>query len=440
MKKIIVAITILIFLTAAAYAAETGTVTADVLKVRTSPEIRPDNLLTRVMQGSEVSIVDSNGEWIKIKTTSGATGWVKAEYVKRAPAAAPAPQPATETTADASDTGRVDADNLNLRSSPEINSGNLVSQLPRGSLVTVIEDNGQWMKIKTKGGAVGWVASVYIDRGRDKSPDTLLKTAQDIFHSSYRKETVTTIQGIEEYKVYNPRKVMEAYNILNKALSNTNLERMDMALLLRGKCMSVIGWYGYEFDRSFFNSMANEFEANSAGGNYIYKGRDFKALLEKFPGSNLTDDAAFELSSLPQAGSCSDAMECVFQRNLDAFRPFFKSYPGSPLVVQAIEVINASSVDVLLAESDLSGGSAGTYTFKRDTIINLLAEYRAMMQGLTSEVKLQALHPIAGAYAALGEPEKALEVFEAILKYYPKYEHIDQIKDSIKILKDKKKK
>lgn len=433
MKKLVIALSILIFAAVAARAADTGIVTADILKVRTSPEIRADNLLTRVSLGDTVAILETKGEWLKVKTSGGAVGWVKSEFVKRQPGESAAAQPA-----DAADTGRVDADILNIRSSPEITTGNLVTTISRGALITVLQDDGQWMKIRTQGGVTGWVASVYVDRGRDKSPDTLLKTAQDIYHGSYTKETTTTIQGVEEYKVYNPRKVMEAYNIINKAMSGVSPDRMDMALLLRGKCLAVIGWYGYEFDRSFFNGMSGEFERNDAGGNYIYKGKDFKSLLDKFPGSNLADDAAFELSSMPQAGTCNDAMECVLRRNLDAFRPFFKKYPESPLASQAVEVINASSVDVLLAESNLSDGTAGPYTFNRDTMINLLFEYRAMMLNVEPGAKLQALHPVAGAFAALGEPEKALEVFEAILKYYPKYEHIDQVKDSIKLLKNRK--
>ncbi len=55
----------------------------------------------------------------------------------------------------------ISSGSLNMRQGPGTNF-HVVTQLPRGTDVDVIERQGGWVKIKTKSGAVGWVSASYL--------------------------------------------------------------------------------------------------------------------------------------------------------------------------------------------------------------------------------------------------------------------------------------
>lgn len=60
----------------------TGVVKADpYLNVRMNPSTTA-TIVTTVNNGSTVTILESNNGWHKIKTSSGLTGWAKADYIK----------------------------------------------------------------------------------------------------------------------------------------------------------------------------------------------------------------------------------------------------------------------------------------------------------------------------------------------------------------------
>ena len=427
MKKPIVLIAIIMSLCAAGPVfGATGRVTADILNVRSSPEVAHGNLVTKIYENNSVTILETRGDWLKIKTSSGATGWVVAEFIKQ-------DQPPAKK-----ETGQVVADRLNLRSSPDLNDGNIVTLLTEGTSVTILETREDWLKVQTSSGSTGWVFAAYIDRAADNTPDGMLRRAQKLFAASSKIRESIELHGVEKYRVYDSNLVMQAYDLSDKALHMPGIARPDMALLLRGKCLTVIGWYGYQFDRNFFIEHKSEFEYNTTQDNYVYRGGDFKTLLEKYPDSNLVDDAAFEHSNLPKGGACNDILECKFKNALYGFKPFFKNYPDSNFVLQAIEIINAVSVDALLAEGDLSDGTAGSYTFNRDAVLNLLIEYREAVSPIKSENKLAALYPIAAAFAAMDRPDKARPLLEDIVKYYPNYEHLENVKKTLLSIKSAK--
>ena len=305
-----------------------------------------------------------------------------------------------------------------------------------GTEVTVLEDKGEWMRIKTQDGAAGWVASVYIDRGGNADPDSLLKSAQDIFHSSYRIERITFLDGSEEFKQYQPAKVMEAYNIVDRLLRTPGFTQQDTALLLRGRCLAVIGWYSDEFEPQFFTLHQGEFRGNEPAGNYIYIGDDYKKLITDYPDSNLVDDAAFELANLPRPGKCEGHLDCYFERELDAFSDFIKEYPTSPLVRRAIELINSAGLDVLMLAEDVTGNTAGNYAFDRDRMVELIERYRLLLANHPSSDRVYAIHAIADAYVAMGQKKRALPLYEAIAEKFPRYELILNVKQAIENLKE----
>lgn len=60
--------------------AGTGTVTVQVLNVRSKAALS-SSVIQKLQKGDKVSILESSGDWLKVKTSGGKTGWVYSSYV-----------------------------------------------------------------------------------------------------------------------------------------------------------------------------------------------------------------------------------------------------------------------------------------------------------------------------------------------------------------------
>lgn len=334
-------------------------------------------------------------------------------------------------------TGTVTAKILNVRSAPSLESGAILATLSQGDTVSILRENKEWAKVQTDSGTVGWVAAVYIDTGSSgRDPEQLLTTAEAVFDTSYKIERTTTAGSVEEYKVYIPSRVMEALDLAEKAIHNPALSSMDRALLLRGKCKTVVGWYSLQFKPDYFKTHAADYAFNEVGSNYIYNGADFKSLISKYPKSGLADDAAFELANLPQPGECEGDAECRFERALVPFEKFFSKYPGSDLVPRAIELVNSQAFDAWLDPDKPAAPIKNCCDgFDKKAMLKLVDRYLAAVQPVKTADKAAALHAIADAYAALGRKDSAIPLYNKIISGFPKYENIAHVKESLESVK-----
>ena len=128
-----------------------GTVTADVLNVRSGPSTSY-SVTTKAYKGNKVEILDTSNGWYNIKLSNGKTGWVSASYVSIS----------SQTT---SYKATVNANSLNVRNGAGT-SYSVVTKLPKGTVVDVLESasNG-WKRIKTSNGTIGWVSGSYLTTG-----------------------------------------------------------------------------------------------------------------------------------------------------------------------------------------------------------------------------------------------------------------------------------
>jgi TonB family protein len=76
------------------------------------------------------------------------------------PAPVAEPQPAAETPIGS---GRVNASTLNVRGEPSL-QGEVIGHARRGERVTILGESGEWIRVRTGGGEVGWVSSQHVAR------------------------------------------------------------------------------------------------------------------------------------------------------------------------------------------------------------------------------------------------------------------------------------
>lgn len=149
--------------TGAAKPADTYRVFADSLNVRSEPSIKAD-VAGFLQAGDVVTAADEAYGWLKI-SGSGVSGWVAGQYLKKVDGASSVSSAGIKTAAvklsASSGKAVVQVDSLRMRSGPgtsyEVSAG-----LVRGDRLTVLDRDGDWSKVRTAGGSVGWVSSMYI--------------------------------------------------------------------------------------------------------------------------------------------------------------------------------------------------------------------------------------------------------------------------------------
>ena len=211
-----------------------GTVTADVLNVRSGPSTSY-SITTKLYKGNKVEILETSNGWHKIKTSNGKTGWVSASYISILQG----------SNSQSSYKATVNATSLNVRSGNST-SYSVITKLSKGTVVDVIESasNG-WKKIKTSNGTTGWVSGQYLTTGVVNQPSTpstnKVQAVVDLAHKQIGKPYVWGAEGPNSfdcsgltYYVYKnaagitlPRNSRSQYGA-GKAVSKSNLQPGDL--------------------------------------------------------------------------------------------------------------------------------------------------------------------------------------------------------------------
>ncbi len=124
--------------------AQTGTVTADTLNIRSSTNTSSD-IIAKVPYGTEVELLASDGTWYRVQLSDGTIGYAKSEYL----------------TPGAAYYGVVTATKLIVRSSTSTLS-QAITTLSYGSVVELLAYDGLWYKIRYGNGDTGYVSAEYI--------------------------------------------------------------------------------------------------------------------------------------------------------------------------------------------------------------------------------------------------------------------------------------
>ncbi|MCD8049588.1 MAG: SH3 domain-containing protein [Clostridia bacterium] len=147
---------------AAAAFADTGYVTADVLRVRSEPNTSSE-ILGTVTNGTQLEILSSVGGWYYVSLPDGSLGYVSADYVDGVTIRY---------------YGYVDATVLKIHSTTGINAP-VIGRVVDGTRLELLAYDGAWYKIKTEDGLEGYVSADYIVSVYESVAETQAASASD---------------------------------------------------------------------------------------------------------------------------------------------------------------------------------------------------------------------------------------------------------------------
>ncbi|QQZ61995.1 SH3 domain-containing protein [Paenibacillus sonchi] len=159
--------------------AYTAKVYASSLNVRSEPAASA-SVTGALKSGALVTVTDEQHGWLKVRAGS-VSGWVAGYYLKRtggtaspasgSAAGAASVKTSSRSSGSAGGTVQVTASSLRIRGGPGTGY-KVLGSLKEGDSVTVLLRQGDWARIRTTGGEVGWVAGQYIARGGSSTGNT----------------------------------------------------------------------------------------------------------------------------------------------------------------------------------------------------------------------------------------------------------------------------
>lgn len=156
-KMIVLAVLTATFLTVTAFAAQTGTVSADALRLRTEPSTSSATI-TYLHSGTQVDVLEELGEWYKV-SCGGTTGYVYAAYIAyETSGSATSAAPSAEALA--GQTGVISGNDVNFRSGPSTDDG-ILAALQEGEELTILDIVDDWCRME-RDGQEGYVKADYV--------------------------------------------------------------------------------------------------------------------------------------------------------------------------------------------------------------------------------------------------------------------------------------
>ena len=226
-----------------AYAAQTGTVTASALNIRSGAGTNY-SVITKAYKGESVDILNTSNGWYKIKLSSGKVGWASSDYITKINNSS---NNNSQSGTSISGYGKVTASALNVRSGAGTRYS-VVTKAYKGDKVELLESSNGWYKIKLSSGKVGWASSDYITKINNSSNNN---SQSGTSISGYGKVTASAL---------NVRSgAGTSYSVVTKAYKGDKVELLESSngwykiKLSSGK----VGWASSDYITKIYNSNNN---------------------------------------------------------------------------------------------------------------------------------------------------------------------------------------
>lgn len=175
-----------------------GTVTANVLNVRSGPGTN-NKKIGATYKGDVLEILDSSKGWYKVRLSNGQEGWVSGNYLNVTTSSNTSVAEASKTIVTK---GKVTANVLNVRSGVGTQHS-IVGKLQKNTVVDVLDSSNGWYKVKLSNGQEGWCSGDYIQSVENaiittpdvvvSSQDTVIKTQSDVLSNVKGRVTASAL-------------------------------------------------------------------------------------------------------------------------------------------------------------------------------------------------------------------------------------------------------
>ncbi len=119
-------------------------VDVNLLNVRSGPGTN-HGIVTQLSRNTSLAVLQEQNSWLRVLLPEGGQGWLAGWFTQ---------------SVDSKSYVSVTASLLNLRSGPGTGFS-IAGQLPRGEVLTVLAQEGIWLKVARLNGAIGWVSGTY---------------------------------------------------------------------------------------------------------------------------------------------------------------------------------------------------------------------------------------------------------------------------------------
>lgn len=132
---------------------DSRSVATDQLRIRSSASTDSE-ILGSLVKGDAVTVQEDTGEWLRITSADGTSGWVASEYISLPE------QNSTIDEPDNSSQGTISVDRLNVRNDFSSES-EVIGSLNQGDSVRIEKEQYGWLLVEGNG-LKGWVSSTYV--------------------------------------------------------------------------------------------------------------------------------------------------------------------------------------------------------------------------------------------------------------------------------------
>ena len=111
-----------------------------------------------VNKGDKLTIIGERGEWFNVRLEDGKEGWINSRAVKRQEYAPEKPITSAPTTFSSGTTRILTWDFSVVKSGPG-NDYPVIATVRKGDKLTIMEQSGEWVKVRLENGQEGWIRS-----------------------------------------------------------------------------------------------------------------------------------------------------------------------------------------------------------------------------------------------------------------------------------------
>jgi N-acetylmuramoyl-L-alanine amidase len=145
------------------------------VNIRSGPGTGND-VIAQGVSGSVLPILGSSGDWYKVSFSSGGSGWVAGWLVTVVASPAQTTSMSVVDSSTGSRSAVVTGSSVNVRGGPGT-TNSVINQVAQGDSLPVLEQSGDWFRVKLQNGSSGWVAGWLVSVNTNAASPTAQNTA-----------------------------------------------------------------------------------------------------------------------------------------------------------------------------------------------------------------------------------------------------------------------